>query len=57
MKAQRDVFDGGNIIFFKKSALALLRKMVTLIVSSFKTSSSGEGKKSSANLTLPTGSF
>jgi hypothetical protein len=40
----------------KKSILALLREMVTLTVSSFNASSSGEGRKSEMTLTFPIGS-
>ena len=53
MKNSQEV-DGS---FLKKFTLVMLSGMVTFIVSSFKTGSSGEGKKSSTNLTLPIGSF
>ena len=53
MKNSQEV-DGS---FLKKFTLVMLSGMVTFIVSSFKTGFSGEGKKSSTNLTLPIGSF
>jgi hypothetical protein len=49
-----------RIIFFafflKKSTLVLLSVIVTLTVSSFKASSSGDGRKSEMTLTFPIGS-
>jgi hypothetical protein len=42
--------------FLKKSTLVLLRAIVTLTVSSFRASSSGEGRKSEMTLTFPIGS-
>ena len=45
-----------HILYFI-STLALLSEMVTLTVLSFKTNSSGDGRKSVTTLTFPMGSF